>query len=1051
MDPAQRSAFLDEACGHDAELRREVETLLGFDDGDRATPVAVGEGVRLLAAEVAKNDRGMTKHKESSANDSLPERLGPYRVIRKLGEGGMGVVYLGVQESPQRMVALKALKPGIAAAETLRRFEHEAQILGWLQHPGIAQIYEANMDSAGEGARPFISMEYIQGKPLTDYLSSFTEPPLSFRNRLQLFVKICDAIAYAHQRAIIHRDLKPSNILVDESGQPKILDFGVARLLDAKQQAVTLHTSAGEVIGTLAYMSPEQAAGENREVDIRSDVYALGVILYEMMTGRLPHALANYSLFDAARVIRDEEPPPLSSINKDCRGDMDTIVRKALAKEKSRRYQSASELGADIERYLIGEPIAARRDSGWYVLSKTLKRYKIAVSVAAGFLLLITASVIALAFMYREQSQARQRAEAQTTMARRERDKAEAARDAELQARQETEAINDFLQSMLSSVNPEETMDPDIRVRDVLDTSAKLVDAKFTKQPGIAAALHETIGGTYSALGLYDRAESHHRTALRIRKQMFGGEHLEVARSLNLLGLVLHGDGRYPEAKQLYKEALAMQRRLLGDDHPHVASTLNNLGTLFSNTGDITGAERYLREALDIIRNTKPADLSTYLSNLAYLLQDKGDYAGAEALYREALAVHRERFGDNHLSSIYLQGNLASLLQDQGQYDEAELQFRKILELQRQRFAEVHPDLARSISNLAGVLVFKRDYAAAEPLFRETLAMQRELAGSKPHPNVALALHNLGVTLCQKAEYKEAQQLFREALTMRREMLGDHHGDTACTLRNFASVLVKMKQVDKETEKMFREAVAVHRKLYGENHTTVAQCLEGLAELFMVRGDLEQAALLLRQALEVNRNALHNEHPVVVLSLNNLAVVLRDLGDYDAAEAAAREALDIRRRILSTSHLDIAKSQILLARILLKKADHASLEKAEGAFRECLRIRRACLPAGHYRIADAQSWLSECLIALERYDEAEPLLLAGYAAMKNNPRVSGERKRRMLQEITELYEVLNKQDKAAKWRSKLKIASKATGVDSGLKAPTADEKHNIEQMVVDEK
>ena len=1020
----RRAAFLDETCGHDAELRRDVEGLLGCDEisKDKTVPIAVGEGARFLAAEVARNDPGMADAAE--ADDSLPERLGPYQVVRKLGEGGMGVVYLGVQESPQRMVALKALKPGIASAETLRRFEHEAQILGWLQHPGIAQIYEANMDTADKGARPFISMEYIQGKPLTDYVNSFTDPPFSFRDRLKLFVKICDAVAYAHQQVIIHRDLKPSNILIDESGQPKVLDFGVARLLDAKQQAITLHTSAGEVIGTLAYMSPEQAAGENREVDIRSDVYALGVVLYEMLTGRLPHALANHSLFDAARVIRDEEPPPLSSINKACRGDVDTIVRKALAKEKSRRYQSAAELGADIERYLIGEPIAARRDSNWYVLSKTLKRYKFAVSVTAAFLLLISASAVALAFMYREQSHARDRAEAQAVIAREERDSAETARDAELQARREAEAINDFLRSMLSSVNPDETMNPDIRVRDVLDTSSKLVADEFTEHPKIAAALHQTIGGTYSSLGLYEEAESHLKKALRIRKQIHGDEHVVVAQSLIHLGLVLQSKGRYVEAVTLHQEALATQRRLLNDEHPQIASTLNNLGTLLSDTDDIAGAEEYFSEALAIARKTNSDDLSTYLSNLAHLLQGKGDYAGAEGLYREALADHRRRFGDHHPSSIYIQGNLAVLLQDQGQYEEAELQFRNILERQRQRFVTPHPDLARSISNLAGVLAFKREFGAAELLFREVLVMQRELAGAKRHPNVALALHNLGVTLCQKGEYKEAERLLREALVLRREMLGDDHGDTASTMHNFASVLVKMRQVGEETERMFRKALTVHRKLLGESHPMIAKCLEGLAELFMVRGELEQAASLLRQALQINRRMLPAEHPLVVLNLNNLAVVLRNLGDYGAAEPPAREALEIRRKILPESHPDIAKSLILLGRILLKRADAASLAEAEMVFRECVEIRQLSFPKGHYRIADAQSRLGECLVALRRYEDAEPFLLAAYEVLQDNPKVSGERKRQILQE--------------------LKIASSET--DAGFEAPATgntDGEHSI--------
>ncbi len=396
-----RAAFLEESCDGDAELRAEVESLLAHHDaGPDEDPVEVGAGLAVIGA--------LEGHAEDAADrsglhETVPERFGRYRLLRKIGEGAMGRVYEAEQDHPHRRVALKVIRPGAASSEAERRFRVEAEVLGWLQHPGIAQIFEAGTAETDLGLQPFFAMEFVEGEDLAEHARS---GELGVRERLELVAAVCDAVEYAHQKGVIHRDLKPGNILVDASGQPKVLDFGVARAIDADLQTTTLQTSAGQLVGTLAYMSPEQAAGDPRELDTRSDVYALGVICFELCSGRLPHALAGLSVAQAVRVIQEEDTTRLSSIDLAFHGDVDTIVSTALEKDKNRRYPSAAAMAADIRRFLADEPIQARPTSTLYRLRKFARRNRALVGgIAATFVALVAGTVLATWFAIREAEQ----------------------------------------------------------------------------------------------------------------------------------------------------------------------------------------------------------------------------------------------------------------------------------------------------------------------------------------------------------------------------------------------------------------------------------------------------------------------------------------------------------------------------------------------------------------------------------------------------------------------------------------------------------------------
>ena len=1077
LEPDRRGAYLDESCDDD-ELRREVDAMLAVDEGmpGRVAPISAGEGQRLLAAGIAQ-EPGDSPPATPPQSSQDPTRLGEYRIIRKIGEGGMGIVYLGIQERPQRIVALKVLKPDVATPELLRRFEHEAQVLGWLQHPGIARIYEANSYDPGDGPRPFISMEYIEGKTLTEYALD-ADNPLPVRGRLELFIRVCEAVAYAHQRGIIHRDLKPSNILVSDvtqrlgdettkgsepgrprprtdsdmgtrsaAAQPKILDFGVARLIDADLQAVTLHTSAGEVVGTLAYMSPEQAAGENRDVDTRSDVYSLGVILYELLTERLPHALSGRSLLEAVRIIRDEAPTPPREVVPALGGELETIVCKALSKEKDRRYQSAAEFADDVERYLTNRPIAAKRDSGWYVLRKSVERHKVAVSLAAAFILLIAGSAVSLGVMHRRQNLAHRQAEA--------------ARDAERAARGQAEAVSTFLQRMLYATHPGEGRGRDVRMRDVLDQAAATIDTELAGQPQVEAAVRMTMGHTYLGLGVADAAEHNFEAALAIRRRELPTEHVDVADALHGLSLALKDQGRYARAEELCREALTMRRGLLDESHAGVleslgqlaslhnaqgkyeaaealfrdvvdrerrlygtgdtalAQSINDLAVHLHATGKLDEAERLHREALTMRRELlgpRHINVAQSLKNLGALLHTTGDLEEAERVYRDALAIYRAQLDENHPSVAGALGNLATVLQDRGNLDEAEPLLREALAIYRRTLGDRHPEVATCVNNLAQFLVDKRDYRAAEPLAREALEIAQATLGPQ-HDAVGKAMLNLGSLMDHLGRSDEADRLMKDAQAILQGSLGRDHPTVATNLHNLAMRSLSRRRFD-EAEAYMIEARDIFRRQLGDKHPNVVHCTNSLGVICHHKGDYDRAETLFREALAIQRERFGPDSPTVANTLVNLGGVLLARDEFDPAEALLQKALAIQRKVLSPSHLDMTLSMTLVAKLLLERRAPGDVEKADVVLRECLDIRGKTLPADHWQVIETEGLLGESLTLLRRFEQAESVLLESHRKLEAAGGPRGEQGRELLARLVRLYRAWDRSDDADKWASR---------------------------------
>ena len=579
--------------------------------------------------------------------DSPPIVIGRYKLLHRIAEGGMGEVWLSEQTEPvRRRVALKLLKAGLIGREAILRFESERQALALMDHPAIAKVLDGGSTPSGA---PFLVMEYVAGTPITEYCDRHT---FGIRERLDLFIQVCEGVQHAHQKAIIHRDLKPSNILVTEvSGQaaPKIIDFGIAKALTQKLTAATIYTRVGTLVGTPEYMSPEQALSSGEDIDTRTDVYSLGILLYELLAGAPPIELRHLALDEFLRRLRDLEPPKPStqirahneaSASEVCRnrrtepralikqlhGDLDAMTLKALEKDRSRRYASASDLAADIRRHLNSEPVVAVPPSPLYRAGKFARRNRAALTTATAFVVvLITAAGVSVWQSVRA-TQQRYRADQQAAVA---------------------QAVNDFLQHDLlaqasaeTQAGPERPPDPDLKVRTALDRAAAGIEGKFRGQPLVEASIRQTIGETYLDLGLLEEAQEQLERAVSLHVAASGEEEIATSRVMSHLAEVLRKRGRYAEAEPLLLKALAAQKRLLGNDHTEVAVTMNKLGLLYGSMGLYARAEPLLTEALAIQRRVLGEEHLTTLevaNNLAMTYGRSEHYSDARRMYTELL------------------------------------------------------------------------------------------------------------------------------------------------------------------------------------------------------------------------------------------------------------------------------------------------------------------------------------------------------------------------------------------------------------------------------
>jgi len=759
-DPATRSAFLAEACRGDEELCREVQSLL---DQDVTAP-------------------GLLESVASwSSGPRTPMSIGGYRILSLIGEGGMGVVYEAEQENPRRVVALKVVKPGLAVPEILRRFEQESHALGRLQHPGIAQIYEAGVARG----RPYFAMERIHGRPLLEYAAVHR---LTTEQRLDLMIKISEATQHAHERGIIHRDLKPSNILVDETGQPKILDFGVARITDADTR-MTRGTDLGQLIGTLSYMSPEQIRADP-DLDARSDIYALGLILYELLAGRMPYETGR-QLTVAASIISEQDPYPLGLLNRGFRGDLQTITAKALEKDKRRRYSSAAEFASDISRHLANRPIRARPASTFYRVRKFVRRHKALTSSAAAVFVILVAGILVSGW--------------QAARARR--------------AEQTARAVNDFLQTDLlsqassqSQASPETAPDRDLKVRTALDRAAARIPGRFSGQPEVEAAIRQTIGTTYNEMGLYREAQVHLERSLELRRRVSGDENVDTLTTMQELGELYIGAGKYSQAEGILAPLLATLRRKLGEYHQDTLRAMNDLAAVINYRGDYTQAAELRAKVLagdrKVLGPEHPYTLVA-LSNLASTYSSLGRYSESAELFQQTIDIDKRVFGPNHPTTFSDMNGLAGVYRKQGDYVRAEALLREVLEGRRRTLGEEHRDTLLAVYHLALVFMAQQRYKDAEPLLQHGLETGRRALPD--HPDTVSFVPSLAEVYWKEGRTAQAESLFLEALAARRRVLGPNHPLTAGVLASMGEMKLEQKQYA-QAEPILLEATGIYVK-----------------------------------------------------------------------------------------------------------------------------------------------------------------------------------------------------------------------------------------------
>jgi serine/threonine protein kinase/tetratricopeptide (TPR) repeat protein len=952
VPPEEWDVFLAARCGDDAELHRHVKHLLQahVEAGSFLEQPVVAPPTGPQAA-----DAGLPP---ASPAEGPGTWIGPYKLLQKLGEGGMGTVYLAEQAQPvKRQVALKILKAGLASAHVLGRFEQERQALALMDHPNIARVFDAGTidgrrasvlagsEATSEDAcatrigRPYFVMELVKGIPITKFCD---QEQLTPRQRLELLVPVCQAVQHAHQKGIIHRDLKPSNVLIglyDGKPVPKVIDFGVAKATGQKLTERTLFTEVGQMVGTLEYMAPEQAELNNLDIDTRADIYALGVLLYELLTGSPPFTgqqLRSAAFAEMLRIIREVEPPKPSTklssseelpsiaakrklepkkLTRLVQGELDWIAMKCLEKERQRRYETANGLAMDLQRYLADEPVLAGPPSTAYRLRKFLRRNKGRVIAALVILVALVGGLIGTSV---GMVQAQRSAEAERR-----------AKDEAKRQFQQVEKANEILASVFTDLDPlaEKKDGPDLRVQlgERLEQAARLLEEETVEDALVVAGLQNLLGNSLHALGHLDQAQPLLEKARQTFEDRFGANHRHALACKSNLARLYRAQGKYDRAERLQQEVLQGFTATLGADHAE---------TLMTKT------------------------------NLAMVYFEEGKYDRAEPLLHELVPAFTANLGADHDGTLATKHHLARLYVLQRKYDRAESLFLEVVQAFTAKLGAEHLRTLESKNNLAGLYLAVGRYDRAEPLFQEVLQAETTKLGAN-HPNTLACKNNLGLLYLSTGKIDRSIPLLEDVFAEAKVKLGPDHPSTVIAMANLGCA--------------YREA-----------------------------GCLAEAIPMLEEALQRVRKRPVPVPEDLTLALTGLADAYDRAGEFAKAEPLCRELVKQARTAVSLGYL---------GRSLLRQQRYT---EAEPLLRECLQESERKVPDG-WGTFNVKSLLGESLLGQRKYAEAEPLLVQGYEGMKQREaKMPAQHKVRLaeaVERLVRLYDAWGKRDEAKKWRA----------------------------------